>query len=133
MPTQYERAVARYEIGKAFEQMTRINLDTKFEDLTPAEVEKVSTIAKNAKHKYSDANGTGKSQAQAYWELMQGKYNASYELRVIQFKYPGQAWEDVSEYYAHEWRNAKKDLVEYRFAGGGDYRLITRRAKVRND
>lgn len=53
-------------------------------------------------------------------------------ITVIQFKYDGLPWEDVSEYWtAEEKKNVRRDLKEYRMSGDGQYRVIHRR--VPND
>ena len=47
---------------------------------------------------------------------------------VIQFRYGGLPWEDVSEYRtAEEKKNVRRDLKEYRMSGYGQYRVIKRR------
>ena len=47
---------------------------------------------------------------------------------VIQFRYGGLSWEDVSEYRpAEEKRNVRHDYREYLTSGGGSYRIINRR------
>ena len=47
---------------------------------------------------------------------------------VIQFRYGGLPWEDVSEYRtAEEKKNVRHDLKEYRMSGYGQYRVIKRR------
>ena len=47
---------------------------------------------------------------------------------VIQFRYGGLPWEDVSEYWtAEEKKNVRRDLKEYRMSGYGQYRAIKRR------
>ena len=47
---------------------------------------------------------------------------------VIQFRYGGLPWEDVSEYRtAEEKKNVRHDLKEYRMSGYGQYRAINRR------
>ena len=47
---------------------------------------------------------------------------------VIQFRYGGLPWEDVSEYRtAEEKKNVRRDLKEYRMSGYEQYRVINRR------
>ena len=47
---------------------------------------------------------------------------------VIQFRYGGLPWEDVSEYRtAEEKKNVMRDLKEYRMSGYGQYRAVERR------
>lgn len=51
------------------------------------------------------------------------------EVKVIQFKYENNPWEDVSGYDREEYGQIRHDLKEYRMSGGGSYRVITRRVK----
>ena len=47
---------------------------------------------------------------------------------VIQFRYGGLPWEDVSEYRTtREKKNVMRDLKEYRMSGYGQYRAVERR------
>ena len=47
---------------------------------------------------------------------------------VIQFRYGGLPWEDVSEYRTtEEKKNVMRDLKEYRMSGYGQYRAVERR------
>ena len=49
-------------------------------------------------------------------------------VTVIQFRYVGFPWEDVSEYRTtREKKNVMRDLKEYRMSGYGQYRAVERR------
>lgn len=50
------------------------------------------------------------------------------DVYIIQFKYQGQPWEDISE--ADTLADRNYQLQEYRLAGGGQYRAVKRRVPI---